>query len=419
MNRRSAVLFLLFLGILVAYVDRGNLAIAAIEIMKEFEFSSNHMGALLSCFFWTYAIFQIPAGLIVEKYGIRRAYAAAFILWSLAAAGTGLASGFVSLLVLRLALGMAETVAPLASITYIRRSYPAQSLGLPTAVYFSGQMVGPALGSWVGSMLLAGFGWRIMFIATGLAALVWLAPWMIFAPGKLPAEQKHESAGRMPSAGALVASPGFWTLTLSGFLLSYLFYFILSWMPTYLRLERGFSTLEMGRIMLIAMLAMAASTLGGGYVADRLARKTESPMKVRLLFCALGLTGAGLILLLHATHGKAWVLPIFFVSISSSGIGNSSYWQLVQLASPGNLIGRVLGFLNMVGQLAGISAPLVTGWLLGPSNRFGVALAIAGVCPLIAGLLLLATGTRRMGHFRDLLAAVPRERPEDQLALPG
>ncbi|MCC7499710.1 MAG: MFS transporter [Bryobacterales bacterium] len=408
MNRRSLILFLLFLGILVAYIDRGNLAVAAVEIMEEFHFASNHMGALLSCFFWTYAVFQIPAGLIVEKYGIRSSYAVAFVLWSLAAAGTGLASGFASLLALRLALGMAETIAPLASITYIRRSYSAEALGMPTAIYLSGQMVGPALGAWVGAKLLVHFGWRAMFVITGLAALIWLLPWLRFAPSKLPAPARQETASRLPPAGRVLANPGFWSFTVSIYLLSYLFSFIISWLPTYLRLDRGFAPEQMGRIMLIALLAMAVSTLAGGLVADRLAKKTGSPMKVRLLFCSFGLIGAGLILLLLIVPGKDWVLPILFVSISSSGIGNSSYWQLVQLASPANLIGRVLGFMNTLSQVAGISAPLFTGWLLGPSNRFGAALLIAGVCPLIAGLLLLATGSARMNRFRDLLASVPQ-----------
>ncbi|MCX6619679.1 MAG: MFS transporter, partial [Acidobacteria bacterium] len=346
MQRRSVVLLLLFFGILVAYIDRGNLSIAAVEIMKEFHFDSKLMGALLSCFFWTYAAFQLPAGLIVEKYGIRWTYAIAFVVWSVAAAATGLASGFASLLLLRLLLGMAETIAPLASITFIRRSYGAAGMGLPTSIYLSGQMLGPALGAWVGSLMLQSFGWRTMFVVTGLSALVWLVPWLLFAPDQLPAPEKNEAASRLPRAGAIFGSVGYWTLTFCIFLLSYLFSFLLSWMPTYLRLARGFTTVEMGRIMLVAMTAMAVSTLTGGYFSDRLARKTGSPMRIRLLFCSFGLIGASLILLLHVVPGKTWVLPILFVSISSSGIGNSSFWQLVQLTSPANLIGRVLGYMN-------------------------------------------------------------------------
>ena len=257
MNRRSIVLGLLFFGILVAYIDRGNLSIAAVDIMGEFHFSSKLMGALLSCFFWTYAAFQIPAGFIVEKFGIKRSYAIAFIVWSAAAAGTGLAGGFASLLALRLLLGAAETIAPLASISYIRRSYAPNAIGMPTSIYFSGQMFGPALGAWLGALLLQSFGWRTMFVVTGLAALVWLIPWLMLAPSRLPAPEKSELAEHMPKVSAVLGSVGFWTLTFAIFLLSYLFYFVLSWMPTYLRVARGFSTVEMGRIMLIALSAMA------------------------------------------------------------------------------------------------------------------------------------------------------------------
>jgi MFS family permease len=331
-----------------------------------------------------------------------------FVVWSLAAAATGMAQGFASLLALRLMLGMTESIAPLASITYIRRSYEATAQGLPTSIYIAGQMLGPALGSWLGTLLLARFGWRVMFLATGLCALVWVLPWILFAPKQLPAiEEKKEPTGQMPPIRVILAQPGFWAMTCSIFLLSYLFSFILTWLPSYLRLERGFTALEMGRIMLTAMTAMGVVTMTSGYLADRISKRTGNPVKVRLLFGSLGLIGAGTILLLKVFPGREAVLPILLFSICSSGIGNSTYWQLTQLVSPAKLIGRSLGYLNTLSQMAGIAAPLITGWLLGPSNRFGVALLIAGLSPLLAGLILLTTGPRRLSALRERLSMSP------------
>src|SRR5947209_9334389 len=211
MNRRWAVLLLIFFGILISYVDRGNLSIAAVEIMHDFRFSPALMGTLLSCFFWTYGAFQIPAGLFVDRYGIRNVYALAFVVWSLASASIALSTGFGFILGSRLVLGMAEAVGPLASLAFIRRSFAPADQGFPTSVYIAGQTLGPALGAWLGTVLLTAFGWRAMFAVTGLAALIWIVPWLLVAPRDLPV-QSRSVAGNLRMR-AVAANPGVWALS--------------------------------------------------------------------------------------------------------------------------------------------------------------------------------------------------------------
>ena len=115
-ERRWIVLALVFLGIVVSYVDRGNLSIAAETIMRDLRLDPKSMGVLLSAFFWTYAICQIPAGLLVDRFGIRSVYASAFLVWSLASASIALSRGWHDILASRLALGFAESIGPLASL---------------------------------------------------------------------------------------------------------------------------------------------------------------------------------------------------------------------------------------------------------------------------------------------------------------
>ena len=124
----------------------------------------------------------MPAGAIVDRFGIRRTYAAGFLIWSLASAAIALSRAPADITGLRLLLGMAEAVAPLASISFIRNNFAAQDQGLPTSIYISGQNIGPAIGALVGAILLDRFGWRVMFAITGLGALVWLPCWWIAAP---------------------------------------------------------------------------------------------------------------------------------------------------------------------------------------------------------------------------------------------
>jgi ACS family D-galactonate transporter-like MFS transporter len=122
-RRRWLVLTLVFLGILVSYVDRGNLSIAAESIMRELRLPPATMGVLLSAFFWTYAVCQIPAGWLVDRFGVRGVYASAFVVWSLASASIALSHGPADVIASRMVLGFAETVGPVASLAVIRASY--------------------------------------------------------------------------------------------------------------------------------------------------------------------------------------------------------------------------------------------------------------------------------------------------------
>src|ERR1700687_3939665 len=131
MRGRWVVVALIFSGILISYIDRGNLGIAAPSIMREFQFAPSAMGVLLSAFFWTYAAFQIPSGAIVDRFGIRLVYALAFLLWSLASAGLGLSRALTDMLLLRMLLGLAESVGPIASLSFIRRNFAGAEVGLP------------------------------------------------------------------------------------------------------------------------------------------------------------------------------------------------------------------------------------------------------------------------------------------------
>ena len=179
MNRRRwLVLSLVFFGIVISYIDRGNLSIAAPAIMRDFHIEPATMGVLLSSFFWTYAAFQIPAGLLVDRLGIRRAYAGGFLIWSLASASIALSRGTGDVVAMRLVLGLAESIGPLASMSFIRNNFAGKDQGLPTSIYIAGQNIGPALGALVGTVLLDQFGWRMMFAVTGLGALIWMPCWL-------------------------------------------------------------------------------------------------------------------------------------------------------------------------------------------------------------------------------------------------
>jgi MFS transporter, ACS family, D-galactonate transporter len=404
-HRRWTVVALIFTGILISYIDRGNLGIAAASIMRDFHFEPGLMGMLLSAFFWTYALFQVPAGAIVDRIGIRRVYAAAFLIWSMASAATALSRGMTDILLTRLVLGLAEAVGPIASLSYIRRSFSGPELGLPTAIYIAGQNAGPALGALLGAVLIDRLSWRALFAITGMGALLWLPFWWWLAPRDQRRRVVEPTAAARPSVrwGEVLRSRALWTMSACIFLSSYYWYFLLTWVPSYLTLSRGFTTVEMGRILSVPLFVMAALNIAGGALADRLSRRL-GVFRVRLLFAAGGYIGAATVLLLLVVPNRAAVFPILLVSICTTGIGNSNYWAIAQQAPPAHMVGRTIGYLNTISQAAGAAAPLITGLILGPHKQFGPAILIAGTCPVLAAGCLIFAGSKSLERVKALLA---------------
>ena len=403
MTRRWIVLALIFAGIVISYIDRGNLGIAAPSIMKDFGFQPDAMGLLLSAFFWTYGFFQIPAGAVIDRIGIRKVYACGFLLWSLASSAIGFSTGLASMLVLRLLLGVAESVGPIASSSFIRRNFADDELGLPNAIYIAGQNLGPAVGTLAGTQLIAHFGWRAMFVITGMGALLWLPFWLWFAP-RNDAQPARTAAPPIPLTREAIRMRAFWAMPLCIFLSSYFWYFLLNWVPTYLTSTRGFSTTGMGRVLSIPLFAMAAMNIIAGRIADRLVARVGSVFRVRMWFCAGGYILSGALLLLLVVRDRTLVMPILLVAVCATGIGNSNYWTIAQSVAPKTIVGRAIGYLNTISQAAGAAAPLLTGWILGPQKDFGVALVIAGISAPLAAACLLFTGAGGLERMRKALA---------------
>jgi MFS family permease len=415
--RRWAVVWLLFLGMVISYIDRGNLSIAAVPLMREFGFSTAQTGLLMSMFFWTYGGLQIPAGHLIDRFGIRRIYAGAFLLWCLATAAMGLARGFGELAVLRLLLGAAEAVSPLASMAYIKKNFDEREQGLPTGIYVAGLTLGPASGAIAGTWLLDISGWRNMFLITGLAGCIWLVPWWILVPES--DTSLRATADRMTSGLSLrefLTTSMAWGLAVSVFFYAYYWYFFLSWIPTYLVLKHDMPNVRMGLIIAAPLAGMALVNLCSGALADRITRRHGNAIRVRKTFVCVGFVSASLLSALAWVEKGGPVLPVLLASLMGVGIAAGNYWALSQAAAPPELIGRALGFQNMIAQAAGAAAPLLTGLLLGPAQDFRTGILVAGLCPLLSVVAILlfirrpGTGAASRRVSRDTAPIPARQR---------
>jgi len=299
--------------------------------------------------------------------------------------------------------------------------------------------MGPAIGALVGAILLDRFGWRMMFAVTGLGALVWLPCWWIAAPSdtsSFPRKRESISPDPLDQQEAVGAAPSFpqqkesnspptvaeesqpsqpwtweifagnrtfWAMSLSILLSSYYWYFVLTWVPSYLILSRGFSTLQMGRVVSTALFTMAFVNVTAGWAVDKWAARI-GVFPARLRFAVAGYIGTGAILLLLVARDRSWALPILTLAMCATGIGNSNFWTISQHLPPRNMVGRTIGFLNTISVAAGAAAPIITGLILGPQKHFGPAILVAGLCPVLAAVCLLAAGSEGLERMKALLA---------------
>ena len=391
-SRRWLVVLLLFAAMLVNYVDRGNLSIVAVPLMHEFGISPAAMGTLLSAFFWTYATLQVPAGYLVDRFGLKWTYATGFFFWSLASAGIGLAGSMGQIFALRVLLGVGESVSPPASLAYIRQNFKEDEQGIPTAIYVSGMLLGPAVGALLGAALLERFGWRVLFLATGFGALLWLLPWLFLAPpgAGRGAGQSMRTHAAAPRWSLLLRMPTFWGITVGAFFYSYYSYFCLTWLPSYLVMERGYSFLRMGTYTAAPYLGMVIVSFAAARAADRIIARFGRPLIVRRYFVAAGFLLGSSILLLLVLRIPPAVLAVLMCSLSGIGLASSNFWALTEAISPAPIVGRVIGYQNMIASLAGLCAPILTGLVVERTRSFDLAIVFAGGALLVAAAAYLA-----------------------------
>jgi ACS family D-galactonate transporter-like MFS transporter len=387
----SRVLPLLVLSIFINYIDRGNLSIAAPQLREEFGLSSSQLGVLLSAFFWTYAVFQIVSGWLVDRFDVKWVMAVGFFIWSSATALTGVIHGFAALLSARLILGIGESVAYPSYSRILARYLSEGQRGFANSVIIAGYNCGLALGMFIGGMLMARFGWRSVFILFGLVSLVWLFPWFKW----MPREQTTVTPCRTdaPSFFEILRQRSAWGTCAGLFCTNYLAYFLITWLPFYLVRERQFSMDEMARMAGSAYLSAAIVASLSGWFSDRWIDAGGTPTRVRKTLTGMGMISAGVSLAASPVANPGLSIAMLIIAAVSIGICSSNVWAMTQTLAGPQAAGRWTGLQNFVGNLAGVVAPTVTGLVVDRTGRFSWAFAITvGVALIGAMAWIFAVG---------------------------
>ncbi len=406
-GRRWGIAWLLALGVLVNYFDRVNLSVSQAALVDTFHISFFTFGLLSAAYNWTYALCQLPVGVLLDRFGVRRIGRVSTLLWSLASFAAAIAPGLGAFFGARLLLGVGEAPTFPANAKAIGRWFPPSERSFATSIFDSAAKFASAIGVPLIGLLLLRVGWRWSFAATGLISLLYFLLFFLWYrdpeedPGLSLAEREYiqppapplaipgrSSLGPVPQERiplrSLLAQPKVLGLAIGFGSYNYIFYLLLTWLPSYLSHTFG---MDLRRSFLYTgvpwLFATATDMFVGGWLADWLIEQGYNANRVRQTIL-IGGTACGLGLL-GAAHAHTPTVALLWISLSIGGLAAAAPigWSIPSLIAPSGSVGAVGGIINFSNQISGIVAPILTGYLIAITGTFAWAFAVA------AGYLLV------------------------------
>jgi MFS family permease len=412
-RRRYWIYLLLFCLSAINYVDRVALSVAAQPIAKEFDLSPVALGYLFSSFLWTYLICLLPMGIVVDRWGTRATNAVSITVWSAATVLTGLAGSFSTLVATRLAMGAGEASTYPAGGRVIREWVPVSERGLATAIFNSGAYAGPAFGAILLGWTTGLVGWRGSFYIAGAIGLVWLAAWLRWfrkpeeATWLDASERRKILTERDASEASMAATRGgasalsqllrtktMWGLALTQGCAVYTQYLFLTWLPNYLQTTRDLSILKTGLYTALPYGLAVVLGIALGRLSDALLSPTRARNGGRRLMIVVMMLSSAVILAAPFVE-SIWAI-VALVTVSLTGISTA---VSLNIALTNDLLrrpqdaGKATSILIVGGNIFGILAPVVTGYVIAWSGSYGWAFGLAGAL-LVIGAVSSLTLTR-------------------------
>ncbi|MEO5611552.1 MAG: MFS transporter [Sphingomicrobium sp.] len=373
------LVLLLGAAVFLNYVDRGAIAIAAPLLKTELGMSATTFGIAVSAFFWIYAPVQLVVGWLCDRFSVYRLMAGGIILWSGSTFLTGFVGGFASLLVLRVMLGIGESIAFPGSSKVIARHIPAESRGMANAAVAAGIALGPAVGTLTGGLIVASLGWRPMFVIFGLATLIWLWPWRQVV-AKLPTTGHYDEGGNVP-VRAVIGKWALWAMAIGHCAGNYCFYFLLAWLPLYLVQERGFTITEMTGLATLSYAVQAVCALSYGRFSDWWTRSGRSEALCRrwMMAASQALAAFAILGLPYADSAADFAILLSLAGAASASL-SLNLFAIAQMFAGPRASGTWVGVQNALGNLSGIFGPIITGVIVdraGYGSAFVLTAAVA------------------------------------------
>jgi MFS family permease len=377
----SALVALLGAAVFLNYVDRGAIGIAAPLMKGELGLSEEAYGVAFSAFFWIYAPVQLFAGWLCDRFSVYKLMAGGILLWAVSTLLMGFAGGFASLLVLRIMLGVGESISFPGSSKIIARHVPPERRGMANAFVAAGIAIGPAIGTLAGGLILGLAGWRPIFFVFGIVTLIWLLPWQREVSAIEDPEITEPALG-VP-VRAILGRWSLWSMSIVHALGNYCFYFLLAWLPLFLTKSRGFSIGEMTLLATLGYAVQGACALGYGHFSDWWTRSGRSEALCRRwMMVASQLLAAIAILGLAFAHSAVAIGFLLCLAGAASAALSLNLYAIAQMFAGPRASGTWVGFQNAIGNLSGIVGPVITGIVVqraGYNSAFVLTAAIAAL----------------------------------------
>lgn len=411
-RQRWGIAALLSVGVLVNYFDRVNLSVSHDALFHAFGISDFAFGLLLGAYNWTYALCQLPSGVLLDKFGVRRVGLVSTFLWSLASFGAAATPGLGGFFAARFLLGIGEAPSFPASAKAVGYWFPPRERSFATAWFDGAAKFASAIGVPIIGLLLLRIGWRLSFAATGVVSLLYF--WLFWAIYRDPVRKWSDEGitatsvqlGRRVRLSYLLTRKKVIGLAIGFGSYNYVFYLLLTWLPVYL--ARALH-IDLARSFLYTgipwFFATGMDLFVGGWLVDALIHRGWPASAVRRTVLIVGTTmGLGI---LGAAGAHTALRAVFWISVSIGGLSAASPvgWSVPSLIAPGDSVGSVGGIMNFSNQISGIAAPAVTGYLVGVRHNFKAAFVVAAVYLVIG----IASYALLLGEIRPIPDPEPQE----------
>ncbi len=400
-RRRWGIGVLLGSGILVNYFDRINLSVAGPSLQHAFGLTPAQLGWLFSAFFWSYALSQIPIGLILDRFGVTPIGRIGAVFWTVATGLTALAGGYGGLIAARVLLGIAEAPAFPGNAKATGYWFPRSERSLATALFDAAAKFSNVIGAPLVAFSVIQYGWRGAFWGTAVLSLIYTIGFWVFyrdpsADPKLsPEERAYIHAGGAAREGAATSGSGamlgyllrsrkVWGMAIGFGAYDYAFYLFLTWLPGYLVHTMHMTLLKSAGYTAIPwVVATIADLAVGGWLIDHLVSRGHDETRVRKTVLVVGMLVGLAVLGAAFTTAVGWA--ILWITIALAGLAAAAPvgWSLPSLISPTGGTGTTGGIMNFAGNLAGVAAPIVTGYIVGRTHGFAGAFIAAAIVLLI------------------------------------
>jgi MFS family permease len=404
-----ALVILLGAALLINYVDRGTMSTAAPLIEKQLGLTPVQLGWLQSVFFFAYVPAQPLMGWLADTLGAAPVLAAGFFLWSVSTVAAGLSRGVLGLLAARWLMGVGESVTYPSALALLAQRVTDRHRARATSVLQLGGMVGPALGTFIGGLLMVRYGWRTMFISLGLASLLWLIPWlrqMRAAPVPAAPGAANDVSPRYVD---ILRQRALWGTMFGNFCSNYAFYFVFTTLPLYLVHERGLSLLNMTYVTTGFYAMECFGVLASGWLLDRWIQRGASVSQAYKSALVVSAAGVGACLLASSALGLTGATLLLLAAGAMDGLNAPAVCSLVQHFAGPRASGRWMGVQNALSNTAGMIAPVVAGYLAAATGHYDAALWVAGAVALsgLVGWLLIVPPVRPVQWSPAEVTAAP------------